>query len=100
MKRIKKNINLIGGVIVLGFRIARLWVKKNWKMILLCVAMITAIMLLIFLGDHDEGKPAYYIDWDNYQGVAKRCWSEDGGLLCEKEYGGVISVKQYWNIED
>lgn len=57
-------------------------------------------MLLIFLGNHDEGKPAYYIDWENYQGVAKRCWSEGGGLLCEKEYGGVISVKQYWNIEN
>lgn len=38
----------------------------------------------------------FYIDWDNNSGVAKKCWIDNGRLLCEKMYNGIIDVKQYW----
>ena len=98
MKKIINNLKLICGGIGLWFHLVGLWIRRNWKMIIISIILLAGIAFCIFVLPHNEDKPAYYIDWSGHQGVAIKCWSNEAGLFCEKQYGGIISVQQYWEV--
>ena len=61
--------------------------------IILGMIIVLAVAAAHMLGNNNS---YFFIDWDNNKGVAKKCYVEEGSLICEKINGGFINVKQFW----
>lgn len=81
----------------------KLWFQKinlkyphlKWVILGILIAGVALLISwLIFL--RPVSAHYYYIDYEGNRGVADKCWIYDGGLICNREYGGKIQVMQYW----
>ena len=65
------------------------------------IKIIAGIVALIILGlglrlPKPSTSAFYYVDFEGQLGVAKNCWENKNGLICERAYGGKQLVQQYW----
>jgi len=71
--------------------------KRPWLKFVIVLGIIAAIASFYIL--RAESRIYYYRDWDNNLGVADKCWVDSGKLICDRTYGGKISVKEFWYEE-
>lgn len=75
----------------------KMFLKEKWIHVLTIFLILLFAILAIILITAPKGK-YYYIDYNEQQGVANKCWENDDGLYCDRIYGGKIKVLQYWKV--
>ena len=71
-----------------------LWMNK--KKTLIGAAIVLLAIIITALVATAVTPRWFYIDWNDHTGVAEKCWTDGGRLLCRKPRGGMVDVKQYW----
>ncbi len=81
-------------IINLIIRLKLFWMnKRKWLIVLGAILGIIIVWAIVAACTTSR---FFYIDWDGNSGVADKCWVDNGRLLCEKMYNGVVNVRQYW----
>ena len=77
------------------------WINfKHKRCIIWCAAaLLIGCVGTLLLTQETSTAAYYYIDLNGNQGVAKKCWENESGLICDRAYGGKITVREYWKSE-
>ena len=68
---------------------------RKWLIItVIFLGLCAGIIISIRIKNINYGY--YYKDWNNEVGIAAQCWEKNGQLICDRVYGGTISVQSFW----